>query len=224
MNPFEKSNSALPSNNVYNEKTLIESPKSYTPPPSPPALSPLPPPSIQASHPPPSMKPSQTEPCEKPVHGTQRPSPIRLGMRVWQLLAALGAFAFQAGASPYAMRPMPFSENMALVYFVYALFWISFTWSLFEIYVYLTRLRGRGGKVKRIIAFAVDAILAALMGVGVCYEIALYKCPPGQYDGWCDFFNTGLFFGVSLFSTYILTALWDLFGGLTCIRQEIQEP
>lgn len=79
---------------------------------------------------------------------------------------------------------MPFSENMALVYFVYALFWVSFTWSLFEIYVYLTRLRGRGGKVKRIIAFAVDAILAALMGVGICYEIALYKCPPGQYDGW----------------------------------------
>lgn len=98
-NPFEKSDSTLPGGGGHNEKTLIESPKSYSPPASPPVLSPLPPPSIQPSHVPSSMKPYAE--AEKPASSAaQRPSPVRLGMRIWQLLAALGAFAFQAGASP----------------------------------------------------------------------------------------------------------------------------
>ena len=35
----------------------------------------------------------------------------------------------------------------------------------------------------------------------------------------CNFFNTGSFFLVTLFATYVLQALWDVFGGMSCLRR-----
>ncbi|KAF7730418.1 hypothetical protein EC973_002225 [Apophysomyces ossiformis] len=152
------------------------------------------------------------EPHHKPNKG-------RLFFRFWQVIAAIGAFGFQVGATPYSHQPMPFSTK-GLLYYVYAICWVSFLWSLFMIFVYLTRRFGHAGKVKRPLLFVVDLLLAAMFGVGIFYEIAEYRCPPGYYDGWCNFFNTGLFFLMSLFVTYVLLALWDLFGGLSFLRSK----
>lgn len=83
----------------------------------------------------------------------------------------------------YSGQDMPFSKK-GLLYYVYVVDWLSFLFSLFTIYVYLTRRFGKGGKVKRPISFLLDAFFAALFGVGAFYQFALYQCPPGGYDGW----------------------------------------
>lgn len=34
----------------------------------------------------------------------------------------------------------------------------------------------------------------------------------------CNFYNTGVSFGMLLFITFGANALWDLFSGLSCLR------
>ncbi|KAI8372698.1 uncharacterized protein BYT42DRAFT_615911 [Radiomyces spectabilis] len=147
------------------------------------------------------------------------PNPWRMSLRVIQLLSCIGLFGFQAGASPWS-NEMPFQNNVGLLYYVYAICCVAFIWSSFMVYVYLTRRYRQANNLKRGVALAVDAILATLLGVGVCFESATYACTPGQYHGWCDFFNTGLFFGMLLFASYTFSSLWDLFGGLDCLRAD----
>ncbi|KAI8143053.1 hypothetical protein BJV82DRAFT_613329 [Fennellomyces sp. T-0311] len=165
----------------------------------------------------PPPPPVPASPDEKTEH--HKPNKGRLLVRVWQLFAAIGAFGFQVGATPHSGQEIPFSRH-GLLYYVYAICWFSFLWSLFNIYVYLTRRFGSAGKIKRPISIIMDTFLAALFGVGTFYEFAIYRCPPGYYDGWCNFFNTGLFFCVSLFLTYVIQTLWDIFGGMSCLRRK----
>ncbi|KAI8881994.1 hypothetical protein K501DRAFT_295536 [Backusella circina FSU 941] len=148
---------------------------------------------------------------------SHRPSRSRLILRVWQFVAAIGAFGFQVGASPYSEEPIPF-EKLDLLYYGYVVCWISIIWSSFHIFVYLTRRFGTGKKIKKVISIIFDWFLAALFGVCIFYEIATYKCKPGLHNGWCNFFNTGLFFLMSLFLSYIIHALWDIFGSMNCLR------
>ncbi|CDS07953.1 hypothetical protein LRAMOSA01902 [Lichtheimia ramosa] len=131
--------------------------------------------------PPQEMTPPIKETAQQPEW--HKPSKARLLLRFWQLIAAIGAFGFQVGATPYSGQDMPFSTK-GLLYYVYVIDWLSFLFSLFTIYVYLTRRFGKGGKVKRPISFLLDAFFAALFGVGAFYQFALYQCPPGYYDGW----------------------------------------
>ncbi|KAI8086206.1 uncharacterized protein BX664DRAFT_335166 [Halteromyces radiatus] len=153
-------------------------------------------------------------------HHHHKPNKGRLIIRFWQVLAAVGAFAFQIGATPYSDVPFVF-QSSNLQYYTYAIDLVSLLWALFMIFVYLTRrFGGRTGKVKRPIAFAVDIALAALFGVASFYQFAIYNCPPGQYNGWCHFHNTGKFFLLSLFLSYLIMTCWDLFGGCTCLRQK----
>ncbi|KAI8333107.1 hypothetical protein BC941DRAFT_504900 [Chlamydoabsidia padenii] len=156
----------------------------------------------------------------EPVQPHHKPNKGRLVIRFWQVLAAIGAFGFQIGASPYAGIPFLFQEAK-LQYYTYAIDLVSLLWALFMIYVYLTRRFGSNtGKVRRPIAFAVDTALAALFGVATFYQFASYNCPPGYYNGWCNFHNTGKFFLLSLFLSYIIMMFWDLFGGCTCLRKK----
>ncbi|CAO3629303.1 unnamed protein product [Cunninghamella blakesleeana] len=118
----------------------------------------------------------------------------------------------------YSHVPFVF-EDAKLQYYTYAIDLIAFLWAAFMIFVYLTRRFGtNSGKVKRPIAFAVDTVLAAAFGVASFYQFATYNCPPGYYDGWCNFHNTGKFFLLSLFISYVINMFWDFFGGLTCLR------
>ncbi|GAA5798407.1 hypothetical protein EDC94DRAFT_580085 [Helicostylum pulchrum] len=148
----------------------------------------------------------------------RHPSLPRILIRVWQFFAAIGAFGFQVGASPYSGEEMPFSKP-DLMYYGYVICWLSITWSSFNVFVYLTRRFGNGHKIKRFVSTLIDAALTALFGVCVFYQIATYKCKPGLHNGWCDFYNTGIFFLMSLFLTYVIHALWDVFGAMTCLRR-----
>ncbi|KAG2215972.1 hypothetical protein INT45_003172 [Circinella minor] len=165
---------------------------------------------------PPLPYPTEGEKATTPIK--KNPNKGRFFVRVWQMIAAIGAFGFQVGATPYSGHDMPFSK-IGLLYYIYAICWFSFIWSLFNIYVYLTRRFGKGSKIKRPVSILMDCFIAALFGVGTFYEFAMYKCPPGAYDGWCNFFNTGSFFLVTLFATYVLQTLWDVFGGMSCLRR-----
>lgn len=40
------------------------------------------------------------------------------------------------------------------------------------------------GNIKPAIVFAVDTLLASLLGVGISTEIGSYNCPAGGFNGW----------------------------------------
>ncbi|KAI7883794.1 hypothetical protein K492DRAFT_125860 [Lichtheimia hyalospora FSU 10163] len=54
-----------------------------------------------------------------PVAHTGRPSAKRLGIRVAQLVAAIGHLGFAAGASPFSNHDVPFSDKSCF-YFLWA--------------------------------------------------------------------------------------------------------
>ncbi|ORZ23630.1 hypothetical protein BCR42DRAFT_487562 [Absidia repens] len=142
----------------------------------------------------------------------------RLVIRFWQFIAAIGALGFQIGASHYSGIAFVFRDP-TLQYYTYAIDFMSLMWVLFLIYVYLTRrFGGNTGKVKRPVAFVTDTALSVMFGVSSFYQFATYNCPPGRYNGWCDFHNTGRFFLLSLFLSYAIMMCWDLFGGCNCLR------
>ncbi|CAO3588447.1 unnamed protein product [Absidia cylindrospora] len=189
------------------------------------ATSSSPPPPLPSSSSSPSTpmkeEQQQEQPPLSPTVPPHKPNKGRLLVRFWQAIAAVGAFGFQIGATPYSGVPYIF-DDVKLQYYTYAIDLVSFLWALFMIFVYLTRRfsMGKAGKVKRPIAFAVDTALAALFGVASFYQFARYPCPPGQDNGWCHFHNTGRFFLVSLFLSYTIMMCWDLFGGCTCLRKK----
>ncbi|KAJ2961059.1 hypothetical protein NQZ79_g3601 [Umbelopsis isabellina] len=150
---------------------------------------------------------------EKPV---SKPSFARMCLRVWQIIASVGTFAFQAGASPVAKMDFPYEP--ALLYYVYGVTSLSLFWGSFQIYVYLTRRYGKGGKVKRAVLCIADLMVTIFVGIGVFFEISKYPCQPGTQNGLCDMLNTGTAFGVSLFVTLATATLWDIFGALGGIR------
>ncbi|KAI9499393.1 hypothetical protein BDB00DRAFT_898734 [Zychaea mexicana] len=154
--------------------------------------------------------------------GTPRsPNKWRVILRTWQAIAAPAVFILQAGASAYTNHDTPAAINVVLLYFVCGACSASFIWSLFMIYVYFSRRFGNGGKVKRTVAFGVDVCFAVLLGIGVCAEIGMYKCPPGELEGWCDLFNSGIFFGKIIYYTYNNPAVYVTFEVVSHIRNQI---
>ncbi|KAI8328077.1 hypothetical protein EDC96DRAFT_530922 [Choanephora cucurbitarum] len=131
-------------------------------------------------------------------------------IRVWQLIAAIGAFGFQIGATAYANEPSPF-ERQDLLYLGYVLSWFSIIWSLVQGMFYAVRRCSQGPSIKMPLIILFDMTLAALLGICSCYEITNYRCKLGLHHGWCDFYNTGLFFLMSLFVSYTIHTGWNLF-------------
>ncbi|KAG2200920.1 hypothetical protein INT47_003155 [Mucor saturninus] len=148
----------------------------------------------------------------------RNPSLSRCLIRCWQCLASIGALGFQVGATSFSGEEIPFGKA-GLLYYGHVISCLSILWSAFNIFVYLTRRFGTGHKIKRFLSTLFDLTLTALFGVCVFYEIATYRCKPGMHNGWCDFYNTGIFFLMSLFLTYTVHALWDLFGAMDCLRR-----
>ncbi|KAL9550692.1 hypothetical protein PS6_005403 [Mucor atramentarius] len=121
------------------------------------------------------------------------PSKIRLLLRVVLFISAVGHLGFAAGASPAIM---------------------SIIYSGYHIIFYFFRRFGKADKMKRVILIMCDLLMALLWGIGIIVEIAKYNCPPGQHSGWCNFYNTSIFFGFISFVIYVVLLGWDAFGGL----------
>lgn len=74
--------------------------------------------------------------------------------------------------------------------------------------------------MRRLILIILDLVMALLWGIGVIIEVAKYSCKPGTLDGWCDFYNTSIFFGFLSFAIYIVLVGFDVFGSLCGGRKD----
>lgn len=72
--------------------------------------------------------------------------------------------------------------------------------------------------MKRTILILCDLLMTLLWGIGIIVEIVKYTCKIGAYDGWCNFYNTSIFFGFISFVMYIVMLGWDAVGG--CIMNK----
>ncbi|KAI8078939.1 uncharacterized protein B0P05DRAFT_541764 [Gilbertella persicaria] len=144
---------------------------------------------------------------------TGRPSRIRVLLRIILFIAAVGHLGFAAGASPYSGQPVPF-DSSACFYFLFAVAILSIIYSGYHVVLYLVRRFGSANKLKRPILIMCDLFMALMWGIGIIVEIAKYTCPPGHLSGWCNFYNTSIFFGFVSFALYVLVVGWDLYGGM----------
>lgn len=63
--------------------------------------------------------------------------------------------------------------------------WFAFIWSAFCTYVCLSiRFNKNAGNIKPAVGFAMDTLLAVLLGIGISMEIGTYTCPAGEFNGW----------------------------------------
>lgn len=168
---------------------------------------------VAASPPPPPEKVAADP--EAPVVFTEetrhKPSRLRVLFRLLLMIFAVGYLGFSAGATPYSKQPIPF-DNKATFYVLYAIAGISFAYSAYHVILYLFRRFGNGRKLKRYMLIGFDFILALMWGICIIIEIIKYQCPPGDLDGWCDFYNTSIFFGFISFAMYVLILGWDIVG------------
>ncbi|KAI8884632.1 hypothetical protein K501DRAFT_247573 [Backusella circina FSU 941] len=147
-----------------------------------------------------------------------RPSRLRILIRIIMLIASVGYLGFSAGASPYSGEDIPF-DSSACFYFLYAVGAFSFTYSLFHVIFYFVRWFGSSGKMKRPLLIIFDLFMCLMWGIGIVVEISQFKCSPGGYNHWCDFYNTSIFFGFLSFVAYIIALGWDVFGACRSSRK-----
>lgn len=91
-------------------------------------------------------------------------------------------------------------------------------YSAYHIGFFFFRRFGKTEKMKRTILILCDLLMTLLWGIGIIVEIAKYSCKPGQYSGWCNFYNTSIFFGFLSFVLYIVMLGWDAVGG--CLNRK----
>lgn len=44
------------------------------------------------------------------------------------------------------------------------------------------------GNIKPAVGFAMDTLLAILLGIGISMEIGSYTCPAGEFNGWYNYY------------------------------------
>jgi hypothetical protein len=79
---------------------------------------------------------------------------------------------------------VPFN-SVALLYFFYAIEWLSFIWSSFCIYVFFSmKFNSRAGNIKPAVGLGMDTLLTVVLGIAISMEIGTYSCPAGDFNGW----------------------------------------
>ncbi|KAG2234288.1 hypothetical protein BDF21DRAFT_492290 [Thamnidium elegans] len=144
-------------------------------------------------------------------------SKIRFFIRIALVVAGIGHLGFAAGASPATGEDVPF-DSSACFYYLFAVAVLSIIYSAYHVGYYLFRRLGKAEKMKRTILILCDLLFTLLWGIGIIVEIAKFTCKPGQYNKWCDFYNTSIFFGFLSFVLYIVTLGWDAVGG--CLNRK----
>ncbi|KAK9764217.1 hypothetical protein K7432_008461 [Basidiobolus ranarum] len=146
-----------------------------------------------------------------PLHTNRPPNRWRVLLRFTGLIGSIGAFGFSVGASAYSGRSTPFSDKSAIkfLYIWSAISIVAFTYFLLNM---LNRRVRSGAKIPRKWLLIADIVLAICWGFDVVFLIAKNHCPVGKLDGWCDFFNTSIFFAVLTFAVTIISIFWDMYG------------
>ncbi|KAJ1978152.1 hypothetical protein H4R33_006049 [Dimargaris cristalligena] len=140
-------------------------------------------------------------------------------IRFVQVLASVGSIGFLAGAKPRSGHSNPFDDQSPTnyQYFVAGLstlvslfFFLSFFWRFKRVWSQKHRCWG---------LFLADFFMALFW---VSCIVALFiknHCPVGTLDGWCDFYNTSLFFSVLAAVCYLITLGWDVVAFLKSRRK-----
>ncbi|CAO3633696.1 unnamed protein product [Cunninghamella echinulata] len=145
------------------------------------------------------------------------PSKLRLLLRFIQFIASVGHLGFAAGASPFSGEGVPF-YTAACFYYLFAVAILTIFWTLYHIGYFCFRRFAKGTKMNRPFMIATDTLFAILWGIGMIVEVAKFNCPPGEYNGWCHFYNVSIFWGFVCFASFIGAAVWDGVGG--CITHK----
>ncbi|KAI9593299.1 hypothetical protein BDF19DRAFT_448256 [Syncephalis fuscata] len=138
------------------------------------------------------------------------PNWIIFGIRSAQLVFSIATLGFLAGASSYSGKDSPFSGHTAVDLY-YAVSSISCAVSLSLVCFMLFRWIKPGKDIGQYTIFLIDLIMTCIWGADVFIIIGTQKCHIGSLNGWCDFFNTSIFFGVMAFLSYCVAMGWDVF-------------
>ncbi|CAG8767944.1 9052_t:CDS:2, partial [Cetraspora pellucida] len=139
--------------------------------------------------------PSKLNPPEKPEK-KHRPSGKRFFFRLSTLVASAGALGFIIGAPLYSKQGTPVEANKFAIYFLYVVSGLSILISLYFLVLYCVRRWNDAKKISRILLHIIDFVFAASFGVLMVFMIKDFRCPINGRDGWCDFYNTSIFFTV----------------------------
>jgi len=142
------------------------------------------------------------------------PNKWRLLTRFIQFLASVGAFAFIVLTSkPISKRDPPVGANKTAIIFLYIVSAVSIIYSFGHIIFYCVRRWGKKNKAPRWSLLLIDSIIGASFGTLMVFLIKDYRCKVGDLNGWCDLYNTSIFFTVLAFVTYAVSFIWDIVGG-----------
>lgn len=73
--------------------------------------------------------------------------------------------------------------------------------------------------MNRVLMTGIDLLLAILWGIGAIVEIVKYRCAPGGYNHWCDFYNVSIFWAMLAFVLFIVAVVWDVVGACVARRK-----
>jgi len=167
-------------------------------------------PEASSAEPKPIVVHSQAEDEQQPIPGRRRPGICGTLLRFFQLVAAVGAIGFVAGAKSYSGNKGPF-QNMSqspidgfyivggIAGVVAFVFFIQYIISCF-----------RKQSNPKWLLFFLDLLICAAWIIITLYLLSNYHCPIGGNNGWCNFFNTGMFFGVLSFMLWGLSCFCDV--------------
>ncbi|KAL1920647.1 uncharacterized protein VTP21DRAFT_1024 [Calcarisporiella thermophila] len=143
----------------------------------------------------------------------RRPNRWRFVLRVVALIASVGAFGFILGATPYSKRSIPFN-NPAMVYFSYFVGAFSILVSLAFIVHSAARSASRVNKIPRFGQIGIDTLMTLLWVIVAIVQLAKFPCPIGGHNGWCDFYNTSIFFSLLCMVIFAVMLGWDIIGSV----------
>ncbi|KAJ1976470.1 hypothetical protein H4R35_002687 [Dimargaris xerosporica] len=139
-------------------------------------------------------------------------------LRFVQLLGSIGALGFSAGATPRSNHDVPFDDRSPLNY-LYFVSGLSCLVSLFFVLSYLWRFsRPLTPKQRFFTMFGVDMLMVLFWVSCIVALLAKTSCAVGTLDGWCDFFNTSIFFSFLAGVGFIIAVAWDSVVFIKCRR------
>ncbi|KAI9593298.1 hypothetical protein BDF19DRAFT_448255 [Syncephalis fuscata] len=116
-------------------------------------------------------------------------------LRAMELLSAVGTVGFLGGASSYSSYEIPFAST-----------WFVTTTLVAAILTILWIINWRVRDASVTIA---DIILTGVW-IGGMVGIYQHECPSGSLNGWCDFYNTSMFFSTACLVIQLIITVWEI--------------
>jgi hypothetical protein len=140
------------------------------------------------------------------------PNLIRFYLRIVQLFSAVGAIILTSfSIKTLPTKQPPFGEPSPL-YFIYVICALTIAIDLFQIIHFYYRKVHYHPKVVRIYYFAVDFIILLFWFCDLLTLMLRIICPIAAYNGWCEIYNSSLFFSFTSAICALIIFVWDLIG------------